>query len=501
MKRRGFSPNLRSFSTLFSGYAQIEDWSKFSKQLDNLHSLFGEYLEFAKSLDPSDPQVMQYRNHPLNMYIHILGAAKLHQKIFDVYFSLDVDGPLTPDNYTYTTMFNALFERKESPVPDVDVSTQNALDARVLWRRLLKDSEKFNFPVDSHIIIGLLKVLSRGRPTDYILAFDIIRDYLGLVKPGETPIEPKVKLTPFLFQTVLELCNYSKKHRLCIHWAQQIMDRSSDENAPPTMLTRTNMEQVFHAYASLSAMGSLNEGEQALEVLNWMVKQYVVNPELGQALKPSLHTYGLVMMACWRGGDWSSASRIFELITGLSAKSFLDGEDRPLTRLYSKGLQPNCVISACLVRAAIRSRDRVNMRQCLRMLSHFGEENMYSMGVLPLDASQKHVKRLQKDHYYYVGILANSLIDCVSAVFRGEHSGKADEDRGKNPMTKAEGDSWAELRKKAKAVMRGQTTYAYVPVLEEQPLGSVKGLAAANSRVDFELMSRHSGGANRRTSS
>ena len=501
MKRRGFTPNIRTYATMLNGLARIDDWHTHSKQLENAHSLFQSYQEYVHGIKAEYPGSRDINVVPWNSYMFILGRAGLHQKLFDTYYLFDNEGPLTPDQYTYTTMFTTLFDRRDTGEIGEGPRAQNASDAKVLWRRMLKDSERLNFPIDSPVIASVLRVLNRGRPSDQLLAFDIVREYLGFCKPGEPPTEPKVPLNLILFQIVLELCNYSRKFRLCIHWTQLIMDKAMDPRSPESeILARSHMEQMFTAYASMAAMGSLNESEQALEALQWMIKESVIGSKPPGQLKPSLHTFGLVMMACWRCGDWASASRTFELVTGLSAESFKDGGNyNPHMKLGGQGLTPNSVVTSSMVRAAVASGDLANMRQCLRMVSYYGEEAIFSIGKdLLTDQSKRHTKRLKKDHVFYNTKLAYALVDCVNQVIPKSNAEEPEEEEGNSSIDAEEKEQWLALRSKAKEIAKGDPRTGYVPGLEQQILGSARGLAATDSRIDFTMMSRTGRGQNRR---
>ena len=75
------------------------------------------------------------------------------------------------------------------------------------------------------------------------------------------------------------------------------------------------------------------------------------------------------------------------------------------------------------------------------------------------------------------------------------------EDTDKAVITPEEKERWLALKRVAKETLRTQPKFTHVPRLEEQLLGSRRGLEATNSHVDFELMNRHSGGSpHRRTS-
>src|SRR5262245_48708060 len=105
MKRRGFSPTSRTYQTMFQGLSRIEHWPRHSKQLSHAHKLYEYFRLHINSLKKEDPLSPELTTRPLNAYITLLGNAHEYRKVFDVYFSLDQEGPFAPDQYLYTAMF------------------------------------------------------------------------------------------------------------------------------------------------------------------------------------------------------------------------------------------------------------------------------------------------------------------------------------------------------------------------------------------------------------
>ena len=87
--------------------------------------------------------------HPVNEYISILASSHLYQEIFNVFYSLDKTGPLSPDQYVFSQMILALGKQKalhtggtESPEGGKEnVNLKNAVDVRFLWHQMTKASQ------------------------------------------------------------------------------------------------------------------------------------------------------------------------------------------------------------------------------------------------------------------------------------------------------------------------------------------------------------------------
>jgi len=381
MKRRGFSTSTRTFQTMFFGLSRIEHWSTHPKQLANARSIYESFRRHLHAVRKDDPGSPELFVDPLAAYIKILGDAGQYQEIFDVYYALDSEGPLSANQAIFTGMFQALSsrntlasasDRRQSP------QIQNASDAKLLWTQMLKASERSpGFVVDSFIVSAAITALSRGRAADQTLAFQILRDYLGLTQPGEAPVTGTIPLVTQSLAAALMLCNKSQKYSLCVHFFQQVVDRPEKVGAL-SIIDRAHVEQVLKAYIALA---SRNSAHNALKTLEWMLRQEIMGRN-GSKIRPANSTYNLVLMACWCGADWNSAIRAFELMTGYHAHDFKDGAVTSTPRLdkrsAGRNLVPDAETMSFMVRAALASRDRANMRQCLRIVDCLGIDRLFS---------------------------------------------------------------------------------------------------------------------------
>ncbi|TDL29887.1 hypothetical protein BD410DRAFT_685341, partial [Rickenella mellea] len=383
MKRRGLKPTLATYSTMLSGLSKIAQWDKFTKQLGHAESIYQHFLRDASNF--TDPKEAHFLHIPTLLYMRILDASNQHQKMFDIFYDMEETGPLAPNEYIFGALFRGLSHRKHTEKNDnLSVTEQNASDAKLLWRQMVKASEKNGFPIDSFVVTSALRVLWRGRPTDHAFALDIVHEYLGLARPGEEPLPAKTPLSKYMLEAAVELCVVAQKYRLGIHFVQQVMDRR-ELYSDKEVLGRQVMEKRLILYASLTATGSLNEPAHALETIKWMLRNENVNPQL----RPEKSTYNLALMACWRGGDWATAMDVFEVMTRLDPLSFHDSavqhkgaadeeamakreteRERKFMSWYPT--QPNAQTMSCLVRTAWKTHDRANMRQCLRIAAHYG---------------------------------------------------------------------------------------------------------------------------------
>ncbi|EMD40677.1 hypothetical protein CERSUDRAFT_130817 [Gelatoporia subvermispora B] len=488
MKRRGFIPNAGTYQTMLGGYAQIEDWSHRTKQIAQVHNVFENYRSWVTALKAEDPKSLHLTVGPYNPYFKILGATKQYEKIYDVYYDMDQDGPLSPDVKVLTGLFDALVETKREPGSTQEIRPQNISFAKVVWRNMTKKMEASpEFKLDSHLIRAVLRLFRSGSAADRIFALDVIcRDNLGLAKPGETAPPPKVELTEYIVNQVIALCNNSNKFRLSIHFAQQLMDRPL-KDGESSILTHYILEDVLYAYCNQETMGSMNEAERALNILDWMIRQNAL--QYNDNLAPRLITFSRVLEISWRGGDWGVATRTFDLMTGYKAADFADipadvkrSTPQMERRSPGKNFLPTTIQMCHLVRTALNSGVVANMRQALRIFVHFGGERFFLQGALQNDT----LPEVAQTRYlpFYAQTTAETVSGLVKAVLAAadteQVAGKQEIEQWRNLMTAA-GQSLRQATVPTPLLRR--------PVVEQSRLGTSAQLDREDMVID-SLMSQ-----------
>ncbi|KAK2466207.1 hypothetical protein APHAL10511_001849 [Amanita phalloides] len=412
MKRRGHSPTTRTFQTIFSGLSRIENWSAHTKQLANSRSLYDAYQKHMMAIKKVDPTSPHLCVDPLSAYIKILGDAGHYQDIFDVYYAMDAEGPLAPNQLIFTAIFRALSSKAEAGCDRVVPYLKNAADAKLLWKQMLKLSHKHSdFQVDSFIAAAAISALTRGGASEQSLAFEIVRDYFGLCKPEDTAPTNFLPLSAPSLDAVLRLCNCALKYDLCLDFVQQVK-RRADDMGGPSIIDRGHMEEVLKAHLALSNGNTkYGGGDKALNTLEWMLRQEILGKN-GPNIRPTHSTFNLVMTACWRTSDWQSAMRTFELMTGYHAHDFIDGAVAQVPRLDKRTsgrhilLTPE--IASTMVRAALASGNRANMRQCLRIISFLDLDKIIGCNA---DGVESH--KATKNRAFYRSKLISVVLEIV----------------------------------------------------------------------------------------
>ena len=441
MKRRGFSPTTRTFQTMFTGLSRIENWLGHTKQLANARSIYNSFQRHMNSIKRDDKDSSELSVDPLAAYIKILGNAGLHQEVFDVYYAMDSEGPLAPNQFIYAAMFQALSACGNQE------RVKNAADAKLLWIQMQKASQKSaRFQVDAFIVTSAVTALSRGRTTDQTLAFQIVRDYFGLTAPDDPPSAGTIPLAPQSFAAILLLCNSSRKHYLCDHFLQQVEKRPEIY-----ILDRAHIEEVLKARLAMQDSGS---ARYCLETLEWMLREEITSHN-GPKIRPALSTFNLVLTACWRDGDWRSATRTFDLMTGYHSHDFMDGAVSHTPRLdkraSGRNLVPTAETFSCLVRTAVASQSHANVRQCLRIVDHLGINQISSSQEMGKTESNQAVK----NRVFYASKLGLVITEAVTSV--ANYAGKT---------SQGELRRWKDLANQAKEWLRAVPTTEIIPAKE-----------------------------------
>jgi hypothetical protein len=240
MKKRGFKPSSRTYTTLLNAYAGLRHAddtterrgsrtppeprtvSRVSIIHDQAHSyLVAQAAELERLETQNDPEelglgtdamvdneniedeTVDINIGPTNAYLKFLAKYGMMQEMEKVFSGMPTSGPLSPDSITYSTMFSALFDKlsKRSTVSDVEgATTSKSLTASGLWNqvyRQFRDSDSSRSSdkrrVDEDLAIIALKCLSRGDQVSQRQAMQVIDALWPLPRPNDTRTPSQVR--------------------------------------------------------------------------------------------------------------------------------------------------------------------------------------------------------------------------------------------------------------------------------------------------------------------
>jgi hypothetical protein len=422
MKRRGFMPNIRTYATLMSGYATVEDWQLLTKQLDFVHSLYAELkqqLKTSKDLvedRTSGTGVSSLVQYPIALYISILGKAGKYPKAFDVFRDLDTDGPQVPHPKVYSALLCLSADRVDPD--DAETTAQAVSDAKYVWRQHMRSVDKQpNHDIETRSVDAIVKVLSRGEPSDHELMFDILRDICGLPRPGEDRLPGPPKVTPnvFILVEALDSCNAAGRPEMAVHYAQIAMD--SPELRP--LLRVWHLPKILRAHITLARGGSTfpARSENAAAWIEWFMAQGSKNGV------PNEYVLTSALWLCHHCEDMPSALRI--------ARATLEGS--------KPGSIPVKAWVHILRLAIVAPPD--DKRQCLELLARHNS-------VLDVWESGSAIERLEAQEKKDYVALARCIVQLLRVPFA------PDGDGGPDTTGFGQSEIWSDIRRRAKSILQ-----------------------------------------------
>ncbi|KAG8967615.1 hypothetical protein FRC03_009644 [Tulasnella sp. 419] len=385
MKKRGFSPSIRTYAAFFSGFALLAKSSKevlTVKQLQRLASVWEQYEEHIAELKSAghnshDPTVSYVS--PYNTYFSILAATGQHERMLDLLSEMDKDGPFAPDFRVYTTVVAAISKREvvsngNKLVKDPDVvQAENASVIKALWNDMedatTRKNPKYRLQIDSFALASVLRGLMKGGSEDRVMALQLVQQYVNLdipdgnlqlpkdSKPTKTPTaKGEIQPTRYLLEITMELLSTMGPTYLssCLNFAQKIQstpelrdiaDRRAFEYALDACVHLASNEQA------VSPIGTdMTPSQQALSILKWLVSESFKDPDSASThpLYPQRDTYNRVLLAAWRCKDLEAAFETFEIMTGFTRQQFqfsirTKAEEPGLERITSTKSKKNIV--------------------------------------------------------------------------------------------------------------------------------------------------------------
>ena len=461
MKRRGFIPNVRTYATMMSGYANVDDWGSLTKQLELVHSIYGQlkqHLERARNVvdDPAGDSGTPFILYPIALYISILGKAGMYQRAFDVFHELDTDGPLAPDPKIYSSLLRVLADRA-CPVsadvdaaPDPEAVAQSVSDAKYVWRRHMRSLDKRPLhAIEPRAVDAMVKILSRGTPSDHELMFDILRDVCGLPRPDEQQTQPsqqkkqvKVPPTEWIISETLDGCIAAGRPDVAVHYAQSVMDT---RRLHPILRAR-HLHKLLRAHILLAKQeGEKNKeegegspsplpsrAENAAAWVEWMLAQV----SRSKKATPNEHSLVYALELCYRCRDMPSALRI--------ARAMLRSGALPV-HAHAPGARGTPLVKVWAWEYLFRLATAAppdEQRQCLELLDRYGSS------VLDVWESRSAVERMPPAEKKTNEYLARHILQVAQTVpLSPDHEGTEYPDAAGHK-------AWSDIRRRAETFLK-----------------------------------------------
>lgn len=277
MKKRGYKPNSRTFTTLLNAYAGVRhsfdlgetrsapsiearSKSRVSIIYDQAQAYLSAKMEeveaatrwndpdelgLATDAEPDEVKIDSTLMHdvnvgPTNAYLKFLASARMYNEMDKVFVAMPTIGPLSPDTITYTTMFSALYDslnaraRLTSDRPQYS-TTPNGIWARMCRQFLSESADKTDTSrsPDQTVVLVALKCLARSDQRSQRLVMDLIDTIWNVPRPNasEPPMLrgpsgytiPQLPLTLRAATTIMSVCPKPTDRS---HYAHVFLNRS-----------------------------------------------------------------------------------------------------------------------------------------------------------------------------------------------------------------------------------------------------------------------------------
>ncbi|TFY72987.1 hypothetical protein EVG20_g33 [Dentipellis fragilis] len=341
MKRRGFTPTLRTFATMLLGYSEITEWKDYSKQLQNVTTVYEQLKEHIKESGDALDVDAATTLFPIAIYIEILGNAGSQEKAFDVFHDLPQHGRLAPDAKIYSSIITAISKGQDQPGSDV------VAQMTYIWRRFARaKTTQPNFALETRAVESLVNVLSQD-PSQKILLLDVLHECLGLSRPGEAPSEAEMPVNHHLLTAVFKAAQSFGDPSICEEYLQQCLrDPYKREH-----LRYWHIASVLQSLEKKADKGSQVESKKALAILKEAA-------ELGpKQFIPTRAMWNLALVVCWKCRDWTSAAEVSQVmskskVSPIASSRLMDPTPEEWERTF---------------RAAMATREPLAIRHCLSL--------------------------------------------------------------------------------------------------------------------------------------
>jgi hypothetical protein len=439
-------PNIRTYATMMSGYATVDNWGDLTRQLSSVDSVYEqlkEHLEKSRNLvdDPAGDSGASFILYPIALYISVLGKAGKYQRAFDVFHGLDTDGPLAPHPKIYSSLLCTLADRVRSADVDSEVIEQSVSEAKYVWRRHMRSLDKQpQHHIEPRSVDAVIKILSCGKPADHELMFDILRDICGLPRLDDNPPpsqeEKKVVVvvppTKWILKSTLDGCIAADRPDLVVHYAQSVMN---NRELRPILYAR-DLYRLIRAHMALLGKEeegpvSLSRSQNVLAWLEWMVAQ---DHHQGEQTLPNKFTLASAFELCYRCQDMPSALRVARVM---------------LAHMHGDGVGGGNSLSVSVwkylfhLAATVAATDE--KRQCLELLDTH-------RSVLAVWESTSAFKQLELWEKKVHTLLARRIVKVLRTVL------SSPDDEGAEGTDAAELKAWSDIGRRAESFLEKTKT-------------------------------------------
>jgi len=239
MKKRGFKPSARTYTTLLNAYAGLRHSGDTTERrgprtpeprtvsrvniiFDQAQShLAAQVAELERLESQNDPEELGLGTDgmvddnfvegegvdinigPINAYLKFLAKFGMFQEMEKTFTAMPTSGPLSPDSITFSTMFSGLFDKLSKKSHSTEESTPvKGLTATTLWNQVYRQFRESDTrqsdkrKIDEDLALIALKCLSRSDPISQRQVMEVIDALWPLPRPNDTRTPAQIRLMP-----------------------------------------------------------------------------------------------------------------------------------------------------------------------------------------------------------------------------------------------------------------------------------------------------------------
>ncbi|VDC06292.1 unnamed protein product [Peniophora sp. CBMAI 1063] len=316
MKRRGFKPNLRTYTTMMSGYHRIRSWEGLSSQLQNTHTVYQSFMAHVEAISDSlDPDTVPAVRAAINQYLDICCLTRQSTELEEAFVRVPVHGPLCRDARMYAPYLRDLLQQELPPAT-------LAAGVREVWREVQEIREK-DPEAEPKTYVFLADLIFRGLSqspsiADHSLAFEIVRDVFALHPKGKAlPSKRKdAWLPPSTFVHILSTANLLGRPDIVLDMAKLIPRRVD-------LRVALDMSVVHQVLFATREVKHRNNGKVLSNLVQVIAEQ---NPQ--QLDKAPLTIQG-TLKACADCGDFAGSKNILSAVLRLRSTDLASNRRTP----------------------------------------------------------------------------------------------------------------------------------------------------------------------------
>ncbi|KAG8852377.1 hypothetical protein FRB96_008723 [Tulasnella sp. 330] len=407
MKKRGFMPTGRNYTAILSGYDHLSQLNP--KQWERVNRIWEHYKAYLTACRGRDGVEGSEVLSPHVPYFKMLARLGEYDRMVSIFESMDTTGPLAPNKFLCTAILGLVARRPGSNTERGDVRADMA-SMTVKIANYMMEAKM----IDNFALCTILRGLVKGGDEHLRVAWDILSKQIGDITDPSVLTDSAIEVDHFLFDVILELCCAMNKYHLAIdlvdraiqsknmkqivtrnhvHYALDALSyqaaEANEQSKPPSVKLPTTPASSPSAAStspsplSPSAPLGLNAlSAKALSLLEFTILEaYSGHPK---DVLPTRSTYHRALVIAWRANDWETATRVFQIMTGLDPAHFTDagsfqGPPKSLKSIEAV-VDMDAQSMSYLVRIAC-ARDDVGMiKIALRIHSYYGPKKMFGDG-------------------------------------------------------------------------------------------------------------------------